>query len=67
MTYTASPVEYEICDAEQNLIAKVRCFDEAASEVTVTEPVHTPESWRELAQAVEQALTAIHPREADTT
>lgn len=67
MTYTASPVEFEIYDHENVLGARVKCFDEAASEVTVTVAIHTPESWRELAQAVEQALRAIHPREADTT
>lgn len=60
MAYAASPVQFEI-HSEAGQAAKITAFDEAASEVTLTETVHTPESWRELSQAIDQALRAIHP------
>ena len=52
----------EIYDFDDEVAAKIQCFDSEASSVTVTDKnVHTVESWRELSAKIEEALLQIHP------
>jgi hypothetical protein len=52
----------EIYDFDNEVAAKIECFDSEASCVTVTDKnVHTVESWRELSSQIEAALLQIHP------
>ena len=51
----------EIYDFDHEVAAKVECFDEACSSVTITDSAHTVESWRELSAKIEEALLQIHP------
>lgn len=58
--YRSEITEVEIHDFEGTLAAKVTCFDDECSEVTVSEHTHNVDSWRELSAKIEDALRQIH-------
>ena len=61
MTYTISPTMIEITDNPLcKAVAAVSCFDEYCAEVSIKETVHTVESWRELAAAIEAAIMRLN-------
>ncbi len=63
MTIKMYPIEFEACDEVNELMFKVRCFDEAASEVEIKTLV-TPALWDEIAAKVAEALRLIHAEES---
>ena len=56
------PVEFEAVDETGDLLFRVKNFDEVCSSVEINTPV-TPESWKEIAAKVLEALEAIHKGE----
>ena len=61
MTYTISPIMIEITDNPLcKAVACVSVFDEYCAEVLIKETVHTAESWRELAAAIEAAIVQLN-------
>jgi|PlaIllAssembly_1097288.scaffolds.fasta_scaffold779679_2 hypothetical protein len=53
------PIEFEATDETDEMLFRVRCFDEAVSNVEIKTLV-TPESWLEISAKVHEALLAIH-------
>jgi hypothetical protein len=59
MSIKMYPIEFEAVDETEEILFRVRCFDEAVSNVEIKTLV-TPESWLELSAKVHEALCAIH-------
>jgi hypothetical protein len=53
------PIEFEIADEVGEVMARVRCFDEHTSEVTI-KTFFTMNLWDEVAGKVTDALKQIH-------
>lgn len=59
MTIESTPTKFEIYDG-QTLIAKVKMFDDVASNIKINTLV-SPETWPELSGAILEALRLMHP------
>lgn len=59
MTIESTPAKFEIYDG-QSLIAKVKMFDDVASNIKIKTLV-SPETWPELSDAILSALKQMHP------
>lgn len=59
MSLTITPTRCEIYDGDE-LYAVVEMQDENASTVTI-KGWHSPNTWRELAEAVQCAMETMHP------
>ena len=62
MSLTITPTRCEISDGDE-LYAVIEMQDENVSTVTI-KGWHSPNTWRELAEAVQCALETMHPESA---
>jgi hypothetical protein len=53
------PVKVEGYDECNDMIFSAECFDEYSADIKIMQTVNTPESWNELACAIQGALEML--------